>query len=98
MDDIKDQLNKLQIEIQENEGSLLQENEGTARQELKEIIERKRKQLSDLQLKTDEADGLLLPRRSECTSIPTEKMAAYLKEECSTKEKALIVVLSCLVG
>ena len=35
MDDIKDQLNKLQIEIQENEGSLLQENEGTARQELK---------------------------------------------------------------
>ena len=38
MDDIKDQLNKLQIEIQENEGSLLQENEGRARQELKEII------------------------------------------------------------
>ena len=91
MDDIKEQIQKLQTEIQESRSLLHQEeNKDVSRQELKETIESREKRLAELQHKMDDTDGLTLPRRSERPSVPTEKMLAYQKEELSKKEKRLL--------
>lgn len=91
MDDIKQQIHKLQTEIHESRSLLHQgEHEDISRQELKETTECKEKQPAELQHKMDEADGLTLPRRSERPSVPTERIITYQKEVQSKKEKKLL--------
>lgn len=91
MDDLKEQIQKLQTEIQENRGLLAQEAyEGLSRQELKETIECKEKQIAELQLKMDDGNELTLPRHSERSRVPTEKMLAYQSDELRKREKRLL--------
>lgn len=86
MDPLKEQMNKLQAEIEESRGLLNQGDvEGLSRQELKELIDNKRKQLVELQHKMDDTEEIRTLRQRE--SVPTEKFLAYQKEEMSKKER-----------
>ena len=77
MDVIKDQMPKLQTEIQEIRRLLnLEDYEVVSKQELKEEIEYKEEQLMELQREMDEAN-VALPRRSERCGVQTEKMLVY---------------------
>lgn len=91
MDDVNEQINKLQLAIQEDRWLLNQgECKTTSRQELKERIENKEKRITELQNQMDNEDGLSLPRRTDRQSKPTEKMQVYQTEELNKREKRLL--------
>lgn len=72
---------------QESERPLQMENEGNMETDIKGAIEQKDKNTSEEQCHVQESTEL--PRRSERSRIPTEKMLAYQKEECRKKEKKI---------
>lgn len=90
--DEKEEITKLQTEIQECRRLLNQEEcEGISRQELKEQIESKEKRIAELKRDmSEEEDEPALPRRTERLHKPTEKMQEYQMEELNKKEKRLI--------
>ena len=92
MDVITEQVQMLQTEIQETRDLLANDNEEyMSRQELKDIIECKEKQLTELQLDLDDTDELPIPlRRSTRLKAPTEKMLAYQMEDLSKRENKLL--------
>lgn len=78
------------MEIQESKNLLQADNESISSQKLKESIECKENQLTELQLQMDNADELTLPRCTERCRVPTEKMVAYQQDEMSKREKRLL--------
>lgn len=86
LEDMNEQIENLQKEIESCKDLLKQAN-GNERQDIKETIRHKEQILADLQCKVNSVKDL--PRRSERTKIPTEKMLTYQKEELSKKEKKL---------
>lgn len=91
MDALKEQINKLQAEIEENRGLLNQKDEeGLSWQELKKLTETKSKELVELQHEMNDTEEIKIPRHSERKSVPTEKFLAHQKEEQSKKERRLL--------
>lgn len=91
MDDLKEQINKLQAEIEEKRKLLNQKDEeGMLRQELKEHTETNDKEIDEFQHIMDDPEEVAIPRHSERKSVPTEKFLAYQREEQSKKEKRLL--------
>ncbi|XP_038158088.1 uncharacterized protein LOC119794558 [Cyprinodon tularosa] len=92
MDDVKEEIKKLQTEIEESRGLLHQgECEGISRQELKKLIESKEKRIAELKHETSEKEEeLFSPRRTQRLHKPTERMQEYQMDELTKKEKRLL--------
>ncbi len=92
MDALKERINKLKAEIEENRELLNKgDEEGSlSEQELKELTETKGKQLVELQRELEDTEELKTLRHSTRKSVPTEKFLAYQNEEQSKKRKRLL--------
>lgn len=91
MDTLKEQINKLQAEIEENKRLLNQrDEEGLSWQELKALTKTEKEELVELRHKMNETEEIQIPCRSERKIVPTERFLAYQREEQSKKEKRLL--------
>lgn len=95
METVKEQIDKLQEEIEESSTLLNQgADERLSRQELKELIKTKRNQLAELEHKMDNTEEPKPVRHSDRISVPTETFLTYRKEEQSKREKKLFSLYS----
>ena len=82
------QIEKVESEIQDLRNALQNETESSERQALKEAIQSKEQELTDLQAKLD--DELVSPRRSLREPALSYKMLSYQKELAEKKVKTLL--------
>ncbi|KAK2920434.1 hypothetical protein Q8A73_002638 [Channa argus] len=85
--DANQQIADLQRQIYEYKG-LLENATDNTRQDINKTLPCTKKMLADLQHQIKDTTEVL--RRSERTRTPTERMAAYQREETTKKEKRLI--------